>query len=115
MRGSPDQTCDEATKPRGCLPHTVQGTTTTGGPVHTEYANRSIGVVDEDALARTVDRLRGAGVGLPTLAQLANPALVPAGVREALVDVGPDEAAPLNLFRVHWHNGANRVDTVDVP
>ena len=31
------------------------------------------------------------------------------------MDVGPDEAAPLNLFRVHWHNGANRVDTVDVP
>ena len=29
--------------------------------------------------------------------------------------VGPDEPDPLNLFRVHWYNDANRGGLVDVP
>ena len=40
---------------------------------------------------------------------------IPAAVREALDGIGPDDPHPLNLFRVHWHNGANRTDFVDVP
>jgi cysteine synthase len=36
-------------------------------------------------------------------------------VREALAGIGADNAEPLNLFRVHWYNGASRVDVVDVP
>ena len=43
------------------------------------------------------------------------PSFAPFGVREALAAVGPDEPHPLNLFRVHWHNSADRVDVVDVP
>ena len=77
-------------------------------PVHRE-------VVDADALARTVERLRGARIALPTFAQLASPSLIPPRVVEALAEVGPDDAHPLNLFRVHWSNGADRVRLVDVP
>jgi len=72
-------------------------------------------VVDANALARTVERLREARVALPTFGQLANPTLVPSAVKERLASVGPDDPDPLNLFRVHWHNGADRVSLVDVP
>jgi cysteine synthase len=71
--------------------------------------------VDVRALERTVDRLRDAGVALPTFAQLADPDLVPAAVTRRLPAVGPDDADPLNLFRVHWYNAANRVDRTEVP
>jgi cysteine synthase len=73
------------------------------------------GPVDEWASERTVERLRDARVALPTFAQLADPQLIPAQVRAALAGIGPDDAHPLNLFRVHWHNGSNRTDVVAVP
>ena len=72
-------------------------------------------VVDAGALERTVEGLREARVLLPTFGQLADPSLVPGAVRERLALVGPDAPDPLNLFRVHWHNGADRVSLVDVP
>ena len=81
--------------------------------MHTEPVQREVG--DPTTLARTAEHLREAGVALPTFAQLADPELVPAAVRAALAVVGPDDPHPLNHFRVHWHNAANRVDQVDVP
>jgi cysteine synthase A len=72
-------------------------------------------VVDVDALARTAEQLRRARIALPTFAQLASPHLLPPRVLDALAEVGPDDPHPLNLFRVHWHNGADRVRLVDVP
>ncbi len=81
----------------------------------TNLSHSETDIVDAGVLERVVDRLREAVVALPTFAQLASPELVPASVREALRAVGPDEAHPLNLFRVHWHNAADRVDVVDVP
>ncbi|MCZ7589109.1 MAG: pyridoxal-phosphate dependent enzyme [Gaiella sp.] len=77
-------------------------------PVHRE-------VVDDDALSRTVVRLREAGIALPTFAQLASPSLIPPRVLAALADVGLDDPHPLNLFRVHWSNGSDRTRLVDVP
>jgi cysteine synthase A len=73
------------------------------------------GIVDSQALDRTVERLRETRTVLPTFGQLANPGLVPAAARQRLGEVGPDEPDPLNLFRVHWYNGADRVSVVDVP
>ena len=72
-------------------------------------------VVDTGALQRTVDRLRDARVVLPTFGQLANPGLIPPKVREGLSAIGPDDARPLNLFRVHWYNGASRTELLEVP
>jgi cysteine synthase len=71
--------------------------------------------VSERTLERAVGRCREAGVALPTFAQLADPALIPGVIRDALEAVGPDEPHPLNLFRVHWHNDARRTGFVDVP
>jgi cysteine synthase A len=72
-------------------------------------------VVDERALERTVERLRETRVLLPTFGQLASPGLAPAAVRERLGEIGPDDRDPLNLFRVHWFNGVDRVSFREVP
>ena len=72
-------------------------------------------LVDTGALQRTVDRLRDARVVLPTFGQLANPGLIPPKVREGLSAIGPDDARPLNLFRVHWYNGPSRTELLEVP
>ena len=72
-------------------------------------------IVDHNVYDRTVARFREAGIALPTFAQLADPTLVPDAIRARLADVGPDEPHPLNLFRVHWYNDAERTGVQDVP
>ncbi len=54
-------------------------------------------------------------VVLPTFAELANPQRIAPAIREALRTIDPDEPHPLNLFRVHWYNGADRRTLVPVP
>ena len=65
------------------------------------------GILDNAVRARAVARLAEMGVVLPTLAQLAEPATIPASVQARLDDVDPNAANPLNLFRVHWYNRAD--------
>jgi cysteine synthase A len=72
-------------------------------------------IVDKEAYGRSVERFRERNVAIPTFAELADPAAVPARIRAALAGVGPDEAHPLNLFRVHWHNSADRTGFTDLP
>ncbi len=62
-------------------------------------------VVDRQVYDATVERFRAARLRLPTFAQLAEPATIPAAVQTALAGVPRDEPDGLNLFRVHWHNG----------
>jgi cysteine synthase A len=69
----------------------------------------------DQAVGRTIERFRTAGVILPTFSQLADPAKIPERIHEALTSVDPDAAHPLNLFRVHWYNGADRSQLVTVP
>ncbi len=72
-------------------------------------------LVDARVYDNTVERFREARIGLPTFAQLADPSLIPENVRAALAGVGPDDANPLNLFRVHWYNDQSRRGLQDVP
>ena len=72
-------------------------------------------LIDEETRERAIGRFREAQIALPTFAQLADPALIPPAVTDALSGVGPDEAHPLNLFRVHWQNGSDRITRVGVP
>ena len=71
--------------------------------------------LDSSTLDRTAQRLREAQVVLPTFAQLADPRTIAPAIRAALAPIGPDEPHPLNLFRVHWHNAADRVGFSEVP
>src|SRR3990170_439493 len=64
---------------------------------------------------RTVGRFAEAGIALPTFEQLADPGKIPQAIRDELATVDPDAAHPLNLFRVHWYNAADRRSTVEVP
>ena len=64
---------------------------------------------------RAVGRFRDGRIVLPTFGELADPSTMPSWVREGLADVEPDDPHPLNLFRVHWFNGADRRSLVDVP
>ena len=72
-------------------------------------------IVDEEALARTIERFREREILLPTFGQLADPTTMPNRVREVLQGVGADDADPRNLWRVHWYNDASRIGLVDVP
>lgn len=72
-------------------------------------------IVDPAVYARTVTRFKEAGVRLPTIAQLADPRKIPESIRAGLRDVDPDSAHPLNLFRVHWFNDADRRNLAAVP
>lgn len=68
-----------------------------------------------DVYGRTVAFLRERYVRLPTFAQLADPNKIPNGVKADLMDIDPDEAHPLNLFRVHWFNDESRRGQTDIP
>jgi cysteine synthase len=72
-------------------------------------------IADEGVYRNTVERFRQARILLPTLAQLAAPDTIPAAVRRSLAEVKPDDANPLNLFRVHWYNDIHRTGLARVP
>jgi cysteine synthase len=72
-------------------------------------------VIDGGTYRRTVEAFRSAGIVLPTFAQLAAPATLPAGMLAALAALKADEADPRNLFRVHWYNDRERIGQAAVP
>lgn len=72
-------------------------------------------VVDTATRDRAVAHFRSAGIALPTFAELADPRRMPLPVSESLSPVGPDEADPRNLFRIHWYNDPTRTRRTAVP
>ncbi len=72
-------------------------------------------IVDRSVYENSLQRFREAGIVLPTFGELAEPAGIPDEVQARLADVDPDEPHPLNLFRVHWHNGPDRNLLTEVP
>ena len=60
--------------------------------------------INEDVLARTVERARERNIILPTFAQQKDPTKVPAKIVKKLEDVGLWDINPLNLFRISWKN-----------
>ena len=72
-------------------------------------------IEDATVRGRAVALLREKGVRLPTFRELAEPRTQPADIVARLAGVGPDEAHPLNLFRVHWFNDTRRTGRVAVP
>jgi len=73
------------------------------------------GVEDAKVRAGAVALLKHKGVRLPTFAELAEPARIAKDVRGAVAKVGPDDAHPLNLYRVHWFNDLARTAQVAAP
>lgn len=59
-------------------------------------------IVDETALANSVERFRERGIVLPTFAELADPTSFDHATRVGDADLGSPDAR--NLWRVHWYN-----------
>lgn len=72
-------------------------------------------VVDPDVYDKNLQLLRSAGVTLPKISELADPMRLLGHQAGAEAWVDPDAPDPTNLFRVHWHNSANRRDLATVP
>lgn len=72
-------------------------------------------IVDPTVRRAAVERARMRGMVLPTFAQLAGHAEMPAHVDERLANIDPDAPQAENLWRVHWYNDASRRGRVDVP
>jgi cysteine synthase len=72
-------------------------------------------VEDARTRGRAIALLKAKGVRLPTFAELAEPALIPKEICAALGKIGPDDAHPLNLYRVHWFNDLARRSQVPTP
>ena len=72
-------------------------------------------IVDREVYDNSVARFRAARIVLPTFAELADPARIPAAVEAGLAGVDPDAPDPRNLFRVHWYNDATRRSRAAVP
>ena len=70
-------------------------------------------IIDEAALANSVERFREQGITLPTFAQLEDPSTFDHATKVGDADPqGPDAR---NLWRVHWYNdlAGNRVEVPD--
>ncbi len=79
-------------------------------------------VSDPAARARAIGRARERNIVLPTFAQMRDPALIPARIRDRLSRIGLWDLDPLNLFRINWHNepreqggGFGGVNVVELP
>ncbi len=73
-------------------------------------------------LENTVRRCRERDILIPTFAQMADPELIPAKVREELKGVGLWDLHPRNLFRITWKNeprdrggGFGKVNYLEIP
>jgi cysteine synthase len=58
----------------------------------------------ERVLANTVQRCRERDIIIPTYAEMRDPTLIPAGIREELADIGLWDLHSRNLYRLTWKN-----------
>ena len=72
-------------------------------------------VIDPATYEHAVQRFREQRIVMPTFAELADPLGVDAERRADVAEADPDAPDPRNLFRVHWHNAADRRSTTAAP
>ena len=76
--------------------------------------------VNEAVVARTAERCRERGIVVPTFAQMKDPSLIPASIRDELKGIGLADVHPRNLFRISWKNdpetgGFHGVNFLEIP
>ena len=79
-------------------------------------------VVNADIRKKAAKRFKEKGIVFPTFAQMRNPELVPAEVKEKLKTIGLWDLDPANLFRITWKNepvktggGFGKVNYIEIP
>ncbi len=60
--------------------------------------------IEKTRRQRAIQRVRERNIIIPTFAQMKNPELIPARVKEELRSIGLWDVNPRNLFRITWHN-----------
>ena len=60
--------------------------------------------INKQQIESTAKRCKEKGIIIPTFAQMKNPELIPAGIKEELKGIGLWDVHPRNLFRVSWKN-----------
>ena len=78
--------------------------------------------VQSERRKRVIQRVRERGIVIPSFAQMKNPNLIPASIKERMAGVGLWDVNPLNLFRITWHNepvaqggGFGGVNSLELP
>jgi len=78
--------------------------------------------VEKSRRERAAQRARERKITIPTFAQMKDPGLIPAGIRESLRRIGLWDVRPENLFRITWKNqptpnggGFAGVNTLEFP
>lgn len=72
-------------------------------------------VVNQDTLNQTIKRFKERNIQLPTYEELSDPSKIPTEIIKALQNVDPNEAHPLNLYRINWYNEPEGRGFRDVP
>ena len=72
-------------------------------------------IVDRQVRDRAAEYFSALGIRLPRLQDLADPQNAQRRVPSGLVSVDPDSPDARNLFRVHWHNAADRRSLANIP
>jgi len=60
--------------------------------------------INEEVVARTIERFRERQILLPTFAQMRDPQSLPQKIKDRLQNVGLWDVDPINLFRITWKN-----------
>ena len=61
-------------------------------------------IINQNVLAKTIQRCRERNIIIPTFAQQKNPDLIPDKIKRRMTHVGMQDVHPLNLFRITWKN-----------
>ncbi len=76
----------------------------------------------QSIIEKNAARCREKGIKLPTFAEMKDPSLIPADVKEKLKNTGLWDVNPLNLYRINWHNepteyggGFGGVNYIEIP
>lgn len=72
-------------------------------------------IVSKEVYKRAVERFKQAHIKLPTFTQLSDPAAFRDEIETQVQSADPDSPDARNLFRVHWHNAADRKSLAEVP
>jgi len=62
--------------------------------------------INKTQIENTIQRVRERNIIIPTFAQMKDPSLIPAKVKDELLSIGLWDIHPRNLFRINWHNEA---------
>lgn len=60
--------------------------------------------IHEEQLKKTTQSMKERGIIIPTLAQMKDPEIIPAAIKEKLKHTGLWDVDPVNLFRISWKN-----------